>query len=1334
MRHSRLVLRTLLLFLALSAPTASLLRAQAAAPIRNVPVMIRDYSERRFGTADGLRSLSVFAVEAFPDGSLWLGTDAGAYRFESGRFENVPLPGGPRHVRNIAMMDDGSLWFGTRMGIVRRTAAGDTRLFSAPDGVPSGTVYSLLNTDAVDGVRRLTAATASGLTQFDGTVWHELPVPGGVKMTGPVLRARSRPGRSDELWLATLDGAIAVWRDGAWQRIFRAAGGEALGPLEQLQVLDDSSRTLYAAGRDGVMRLVERDDGERWEMLPGSPTSAYRLASVPDSLGGQELWVGTLNGLLLRYRQARWDTIVLRTTEPRSQIRALTGVRHAGGYAVYVGTFGDGVVRLSLGRAAALVSDEASLRLSIRTVLEAPLGRSGPIWIVTKDFGVIAVENGRANTIVSARDGIRGQLLHLWVRPPRQATSSVWLGTTLGAWERVRDRWRPRAQGLGETAVSRFALEREADTTAALVAATDSGAMRWDGEVWRRLEGSPVSPILDVLGEGAEDRVLWLTGADGVWRRERGQWYVDPRPTVDGAPLSLSRLCRIGSGPNARLLGAGASGVFYRDMRDGSWRLLPDRVHRFFGLEQAHDLRCDDPTSVLVGTDGGIAALDLSAADTAAWRMRTMLGPADGLPSPVVYAIGEGGAPGSRWIGTAHGVGRINVRALPALPADMFTMRILSGANRTIVPDGGSVAAKDNRIVLRMLLPTFHREEDLRYRVSIRGPLTASSDEWVSTREITYPALQPGRYSVSVWARDHAGREYGPISQRFSVDHPPFQSPTWLLLYASLVVGAIVFLYRWRLGLLNERTAVLQESERRARASEHQFRALFEGAFDANFVERDGVVRTANAAAVQLFGQPMAALVGQRVDALGFANLPPSDPVGMSAADSEVVRADGRRVPVTLTITEIEREQRHVRHWVVRDLSAAKNAEEQRRVLESQIREAQKLESLGTLAGGVAHDFNNLLGVIRGNTELARDALDDPDQVADHLAAVLDASERARDLVRQILTFSRRTSPHESLLDLAAVVRALLPMLRSLIPRSVELTVLGGDGMYPIRGDVTQLQQLLFNLCSNAEYAMRPTNGGVLELSLVTTTRPREMGEGTASVVRLRVRDTGVGMSAEVRDRVFEPFYTTKPTGEGTGLGLSVLHGVVASHHGHVLLQSDEGQGTTFDVYFPLVPEGAATLLGTPTVNVPVSAADAARAVASDQETLTGARIVLVDDEPLVARVTERALTRVGCVVRVFSDPATALAAVRAAPSETDLVLTDQTMPGMTGDVLAEAISALGVPLPVVIVTGHSYRLTPDRLMAVGAAAVLQKPVPLAVLTRTVAAVLRGESILDGNE
>ncbi len=1283
-------------------------------------VALRDYSERRFASPDGLRSLAVFAVEALGDGSLWIGTDAGPHRLLGSRFERLEIPGTSSHVRAIARTNNGSIWFGTRNGVVRRLPDGSMREFDTSDGLTAGTVYSLAVSNAYDGTERLVAATSDGVAVYMGSDrWVSIPLPPEVEAEGLVVRARKRASGRDELWLATSFGVAARWRDGAWDGVYGAAQGLRVRAVEQFGIASDSARTLYAATSDGVFVFDESPAIGRWSLVRGSPSYSYRVAIVPHPDGSHDLWIGTLDGLLMRKRGVTWDTVQLRSTEPRTPVHALTSVRgHAGGFAVYVGTFGDGMVRLSVGRAATLVSEQTGLRLSITSVLEEPLGQPGVTWIGTSNFGVVEVAAGRARTIATYDDLVDGRAITVFTRGTA-ADADVWVGAVLGAWRREGSRWMRRDAGLGGVAVTRFASERQGVNSSPLLAATAVGLRRWDGERWNPVEGAPPGSVTHVVGESPTDPGLWIAGAFGTAVRRAGAWRVDSSLLQRDAPARVRTLCRLPADERDRMLAASNRGVFFRENGDAAWRSLPARIRDFFRSDVITAIRCDDASRVLVATGDGMAVLDLSGRDTSAWRMVTMFGPADGLPSPVTQAIGEGGGAGERWIGTAHGVGRIAMRDLPMPDPSVFRMRITSGNDAQPVPDSARIDFEDNRVTIDLTLPTYHREEDLLYRIVVDGPLRVTPAEWTSDSRVSYPALPPGNYSVKAWARDYAGREYGPLAQRFTVAYPPWRSPLGVASYALIAVALLLAAHRWRLRTIQARATELAASEQRARASERQFRALFDRAFDANLLVRERTVVAANAAAVTMLGGDDG-LTGVTTDALSLPRaLAERRESPADAVEMEVQRVDGTRVPVAVTVTTIEREDGPMQHWVLRDLSAAYAARNERQLLESQVREAQKLESLGTLAGGVAHDFNNLLGVIRGNAELARETLDDRDEVAGHLAAVLDASERARDLVRQILTFSRRNQPHERIIDLGAVVRTLVPMLRSLIPSTVDLDVIGGDAVYAIRGDLTQLQQLLFNLCSNAEYAMRPTNGGHLEIRLDVLPAPDDIVSETTQVVRLRVSDRGVGMTTDVRDRVFEPFFTTKPTGEGTGLGLSVLHGIVASHGGRVRVESEVGLGTTFDVLMPLVAEssiGAASrgdaATGALAISVPADAATS----------LMNARVVLVDDEPAVARVVERALSRLGCRVRTYHDPHEALESVRMSPDDVDVLVTDQTMPGMTGDVLAQAVHRVRPGLPVVIVTGYSYRLTPERLAEVGAAAVLQKPLSLAVLEAAVAA------------
>ncbi len=1312
----------------------------------SVPVSVRDYSERRFGSPDGLQSLAVYAVETLGDGSLWIGTEAGPHRFNGSRFELVPVPVAPPHVRAIVQTADDVIWFATRVGVVQMLPDGTMRVFNEQQGLPTGTVYSLIVSDALDGQPRVIAATGGGLAVFEGERWRIVSLPVGVTNVGLVARARPRRGASDELWVASSSGGVARWRDGTWTDVYGAADGLIARSVEQLVVSEDATRRLFAATSEGVFAFSDDVSGGRWQHLAGSPAFAYRIAIVPRGEDEEELWVGTLDGLLLRRRGAAWDSVVLRSTEPRTPIHSLAGVRgHAGGFAVYVGTFGDGLVRLSVGRGATLVSAQSGLRFTINALLEEPLGKVGFVWVATSNFGVVETDGRIARSVVSVRDIEDGRATALYTATLPNGTREAWVGAALGAWRLEGGQWVARREGLGRTQVVQFGRERVNDSTSALLASTMNGLFQWNGAVWDRVSGSPEEMVLGFLGASPRDSTLIVTGSFGIMTRRGRVWTHDSTPAVDGVRLPQRSVCRLPESENGRLIVSGTRGVHVRERNERAWRSLPQRLRGFFRSENVYRMRCDDPANVLLATTDGVVVLDLRGRDTAEWNVVTVFGPADGLPSPFMTAIGEGGSSQSaRWIGTAHGVGRIDVRNLPAPDPTLFSMSLHSGADSSTLSEGARVPYDANRIAISLSLPVYHREEDFRYRIVLDGPFTTAPERWSSNNSASYPALPAGRYTVTAWARDYAGRDYGPITRTFTIDYPPWRSPRALFAYTILAVVLMVSAHRWRLRTLRARADELAASELRARTSEAQFRALFDRAYDANLLVREGRVIAANAAACVLLGEDQGSVVGTSIAELNLsAALAMAGPT-IDSMEMELRPRQGERVPVAVTVTEITRDDGPLQQWVLRDLSATRAAEAERRMLESQVREAQKLESLGTLAGGVAHDFNNLLGVIRGNAELARDSIDDRDEVADHLAAVLDASERARDLVRQILTFSRRATPHERVIDLGAVVRTLVPMLRSLIPRTVDLTVLGGDGVYAIRGDVTQLQQLLFNLCSNAEYAMRPTNGGTLEIRLDVLPAPDDMRVETGRVVRVRVRDTGVGMSAEVRDRVFEPFYTTKPTGEGTGLGLSVLHGIVASHGGRVRVESTLGVGTTFEVDLPLIaqsvqaltpPDMRNTPIGMPAVIVNTSgssssdvAGPSASALTSGNadDILTGARVMLVDDEPAVARVVERLLKRLGCRVQVFSDPREALESFTAAPGETDLLLTDQTMPGMSGDVLTQEVHKVRASLPVVIVTGYSYRLTPERLAEIGAAAVLQKPVPLAQMAATVSAALRG--------
>ena len=357
----------------------------------------------------------------------------------------------------------------------------------------------------------------------------------------------------------------------------------------------------------------------------------------------------------------------------------------------------------------------------------------------------------------------------------------------------------------------------------------------------------------------------------------------------------------------------------------------------------------------------------------------------------------------------------------------------------------------------------------------------------------------------------------------------------------------------------------------------------------------------------------------------------------------------------------------------------------ERRALAHRARQSEKMESLGTLAGGIAHDFNNMLAVVLGYTDLALADSGGLGSVRDDLSAIRSASMRARDLVRQILTFSRRTEGEYTSVDMNALVSESVRFLRATFPADVALHTNLPDEPVIVHGDATALQQVIVNLGTNAEYAMR----GVSDARLTIALERSDADDGSAALI---VRDTGRGMAAEERDRLFEPFFTTKPVGDGTGMGLAVVHGIIAAHNGTIHVDSVPKVGTTFTIHLPLSPDQAR---GVPRV---------------EPEIRGSGTLLIIEDEPSLLRFSQLALERAGYDVIACRDGADALNVLHKRSLVLDLVISDVAMPHVTGDVVARQVRLLRPNLPVILMTGFSHVITPENAHLFGARALLQKP------------------------
>jgi PAS domain S-box-containing protein len=379
------------------------------------------------------------------------------------------------------------------------------------------------------------------------------------------------------------------------------------------------------------------------------------------------------------------------------------------------------------------------------------------------------------------------------------------------------------------------------------------------------------------------------------------------------------------------------------------------------------------------------------------------------------------------------------------------------------------------------------------------------------------------------------------------------------------------------------------------------------------------------------------------------------------------------------------------------DITERKRINEEKEKLEEQLRQAQKMEAIGTLAGGIAHDFNNMLAAILGNSELALDELDGAVQPRRYIEQIIKASKRARDLVKQILAFSRKTEQGKNIISLIPLVKETFVLLRGTLPSTIQMELKIHTEKDTIMADASQVQQVLMNLATNSYYAMR-TDGGNLSIEISDTVLKNETLPDAdimpGPYVKLAMTDTGPGIRKEILHRIFEPFFTTKESGQGTGMGLAVAYGIVKSHGGAITVDSIWGKGATFTLFFPYMDSRGKT---------------------EEEEHATvprgGERILLVDDEPSVVESIKNMLERLGYTVTTATSASEAFEVFQKNSNDFDLLITDQMMPDMTGLDLTQRMREIRKNIPVILFTGYDEMITTEKLKDTGVREVLMKPV-----------------------
>lgn len=892
------------------------------------------------------------------------------------------------------------------------------------------------------------------------------------------------------------------------------------------------------------------------------------------------------------------------------------------------------------------------------------------------------------------------------------------------------------------------------------VASTEESSFYRDASGWKLLaENSPNFRILHTTPiDGrwlytVRDAIGWLSWSDGVLKTETypapGMGRVYDSNTDEKGIIWLER----GSGLLGRIFpsqpGKGAPKVELFGEHEGvpqGWAqvFVIDGVARFNIADRI--LRFDETTGKFV-TDEAFAR-EFAGLGTIVGRPgrdargRLWLTTEQGIHlfkgelgklQPVAETMPAGFQPyfftfengGVVWMHASRRLARYDpdVPIPPAEPLSVLITHVtFPGSARTLFPQNGTLpdlSFTDNTLIPHFVSPSNPFTSSVTFEVMLEG----AGQDWVSsgsTGSTVFNQLKEGSYVLLV--RPVAHGTSGKIAKlSFTINPPWYRTKSAYVAALLLIFGGIygisrlvIFLERREKKLLEDlvarRTRELNDTNSQLAAQVEEIRTLSQAIQQSPvgviILNPDGTIAFANPRVCELSGYDAAELTGKPS---GLLRLPETDATLLSELDAALHRGDswqgqltnrsksGRTFHVHTTASPLRNANGTIHHHLLLEEDITEWLADQGRShrLEAQLFQAQKNESLGTLAGGIAHDFNNILTGILGYCELSQLKLGDDSAVQQELAAIRTAGHRAKDLVNQILTFSRRSNTPLKPLDLSRPVTEALKLVRASTPTTIEINQEIQPGM--VNADPTQIHQIMLNLCTNAAHAMPDRPGRLtvrLEPVTLGATQAAEIpGLEAGEHIRLSVTDTGDGMSPAMLSRIFDPFFTTKEPGVGTGLGLSIVQGIVTSHKGGLLVRSKPGTGTTFELFFPVSRE-------THDVTTPPMPAPQG----NEQE------IIIIDDEPMITSFVSVRLKQLGYRAMAFNDPRAGLEAITSGPGRFTAIITDLTMPHMTGVELIRRLNELGINLPTLIITGYNLNASRADLATLPHCLVLQKP------------------------
>ncbi len=1271
----------------------------AALHALNPTQSVFQYNCRSWSDADGLRRGKINCIAQGRDGYLWLGTQNGLIRFDGTEFRAFPIAKAgnqERAVDSVSVGADGRLWLSFSTG---GFGTFDGQKLTLTDALPGGAQSSPSNAVMVASDGSVWTASMDGVEHLvDGK-----PV-GAVSLgkATPVSSLSENP--AGRVWIGTMGGGLWVEQAGTTAPF----PDPDLRTTNVLGAITDAGGDVWVATSNG---LYHYDSGFRRKEILLASSRVTTLLVDDHGL----LWAGTDTLGLGRYRDGKLS--MLRKSDGLGG-DAVTALYEDAEGSVWAGT-NEGLSQVTDVRFPIYSSKEGLPDGPTRSVSASA---KGGLWVAT-EIGASHIDGRVATNFQNSTILPEGNLR--WVFEARNGDLylsgfSKSMAVLSGSPPAVSYPIDGHVEAFGE------------DRTSVIVS-LGPRLMRIVGGKLQpyRFNGEPTAFDWIFSVFAARDGTVWVGTNHGIARVKDGnlrQWT-----SRDG--LMTNQVDSIAEDDQGDIWATTTWGILR--VHDDALTLIGEAE----GLsdDRVYAVVPDDQGNVWLDSGRGLQRVtrksvnDLAAGRTKRVDCETF----EGAESVKFVDRGNQAYQGCKstdglvWFPSPHGVIMVD-------PVNYFRNRVpptvtigrvaIAGRDYTN-PVGAKAQAGDRGIkfyfsAISLLAPG---------RVRVRYQLEHSDENWIEAgngRTATYDHLKPGSYSFRVQAANEDG-VWNTTGAAFGIElMPPFYRRLWFYALVAILIPFVVYrVYGWKARSLRARQKELQaqnsqlESKVALRtdelnrslsllgASERRFKAMFEQAavgvaqidvatgrfaqINQHFCEMMGRTRE------EMEGLSMSAILAPRDNDVQLEKMRRlrSGEVRESTREGQFLRKDGSVIWVNMTVSAMWRQGEPADYViaVAQDVSGRKR-------LEDQLRQSQKMDAIGTLAGGIAHDFNNILTIINGYTELAELEVPDNAEASEHLRAVRLATGRATDLVRQILTFSRQQPFERRPIDMVPTVRETLKLLRASIPSTIEFRTEFASDVPTVLADSTQIHQIVMNLGTNAWQSMKD-QAGCIEVTLdrcvvdaaFVAMQPR-LRQGIYA--RLSVSDTGSGMDQATLGRIFEPFFTTKPVGEGTGLGLAVVHGIMDTHDGVITAYSSPGEGTIFRLYFP-------EYLGKE-----VEAAAGEKTVPRGH----GECILLVDDEELLTTLGQLALTGLGYEVETATRPEDAIEMALATPGRFALVLTDQTMPGMTGLVLARRLREIQPGLPVILMTGNNIAVTPEKLAEAGVAQVLLKPHSLHVL------------------